>query len=113
MNSSATTHTTVDLPLRKIIPDPGQPRQDFGNLTDLRDSIREHGVIQPIIVCRDVDRYRIVCGARRFKAAKQAGLKTIPAVIREVSNERDLRAIQLIENIQRKELNPLEEANAL
>jgi len=106
----------IDIPLEKIEPDKNQPRKSFndGALEELALSIKQHGVIQPILV-RDVEsgkKYEIIAGERRFRAAQIAGLKKIPAIIKEYSIA-DKMAIALIENIQRENLNPLEEAQAI
>ena len=100
------------LPIDQVEPDPDQPRKDVGDIEDLTASILEHGIIQPCIVSViEEDRYRLIAGERRYTAAKAAGLKTIPCVVRTVEEHRKLE-IQIIENIHRKELNPLEEAGA-
>ncbi len=100
------------LPIDQVEPDPDQPRKDVGDIEDLKASILEHGIIQPCIVSViEEDRYRLIAGERRYTAAKAAGLKTIPCVVRTVEEHRKLE-IQIIENIHRKELNPLEEAGA-
>ncbi|HHW41244.1 MAG TPA: ParB/RepB/Spo0J family partition protein [Syntrophomonadaceae bacterium] len=104
----------VELPLDKIEPGPFQARQDFDeeSLSELAASIKTHGVMQPVVV-RPLgdDRYQLVVGERRWRACRQAGLQNIPAVIRRVD---DLASseMMLIENVQRKDLNPLEEAQA-
>ncbi|MEW6243815.1 MAG: ParB/RepB/Spo0J family partition protein [Bacillota bacterium] len=102
-----------DLDIESIRPNPRQPRQrwDEEKLRELADSIREHGVVQPIIVRQRDDGYELVAGERRWRAARLAGLKTVPAVIRELS-EAELTVVSLIENIQREDLNPMEEARA-
>ncbi|MEE0410027.1 MAG: ParB/RepB/Spo0J family partition protein, partial [Clostridia bacterium] len=94
-----------------VEPNKNQPRHSFDNdkIEELAESIKEHGVIQPIIVVRNDDRYKIVAGERRWRAAKKAGLKEIPAVIRNYS-EFEIAQIALIENLQRENLNPIEEA---
>ncbi|MCG0277060.1 MAG: ParB/RepB/Spo0J family partition protein [Thermanaeromonas sp.] len=102
------------LPVDSIIPGKHQPREDFDEekLAELVDSIRVHGVIQPVIV-RPVGegRYELVAGERRWRACKAAEVKEIPALVREL-DERQVREIALIENVQREDLNPLEEARA-
>jgi len=104
-----------ELPLHALSPGKHQPRRQFDEeaLGQLADSIRTQGVVQPIVV-RSIggDRYEIVAGERRWRAAKLAGLKQIPAVIRTL-DERGAMAVALVENIQRADLNPLEEAEAL
>jgi ParB family chromosome partitioning protein len=100
------------VPLRLIDPDPNQPRQDLGDLADLAASIREHGVIQPLIVeAAAGGRYRLLAGERRFTACRSVGLETAPCVIRTVAEHSRL-ALQLIENLHRKDLHPVEEAGA-
>ena len=96
-----------------IEPNPDQPRTTFteANLDELTQSIRANGVVQPIVLRRVGDRYQIVAGERRWRASQKAGLRKIPAVVREVSDEK-LLELALIENIQRQELNPIEEAAA-
>ncbi len=103
--------TTISLEL--IERNPFQPRDTFDKkaIEELALSIKEKGVIQPIIVREKGDKYQIVAGERRYLAAKEAGLKSIPAIIKNVS-DRESAEIALIENIQRKNLNPLEEAKA-
>ena len=102
-------HVEVD----HIQPNPDQPRARFKDesIEELAASIRELGVLQPIVVHRDADRYVLVAGERRWRAAQRAGLETIPAVIREVSPDGSLIEA-LVENIQREDLSPLEEAHA-
>lgn len=105
------------LPLSRISPDPGQPRSDFSaeSLARLAESISAQGVIQPIVVRPDMERpddYIIVAGERRWLAAGKAGLSEIPAIVRELTNEQ-VRAVQLIENIDREPLTPIEEAAAV
>ena len=92
---------------------PGQPRTHFDgdSLERLADSIRSHGVVQPILVRRRGERYELIAGERRWRAAKIAGLSKIPVVVKEIPDE-DLLEIALIENIQREDLNPIEEALA-
>ena len=97
-----------------IAPNPEQPRTHFEpeKLRELSDSIREHGIIQPLIVTRDADgSYRLIAGERRLQAARLAGLETVPVVIREAADD-ELLELALIENIQRADLNPVEEAMA-
>jgi ParB family chromosome partitioning protein len=104
----------VMLPLDKISANPDQPRKNFDTdaLKELSDSIKQHGVIQPIIVEEDDDgTYTIITGERRSRAARMAGLSEIPAIIRKLSDEQRI-AVALVENIQRADLNPIEEAAA-
>jgi ParB family chromosome partitioning protein len=102
------------LPISKIEPNPDQPRKEFDEekLQELADSIKQHGVLQPILVRKTGSTYQIVAGERRYQASKLAGLKEIPAVIRDISDE-DVFQLALIENLQRADLNPVEEAQGL
>ena len=103
-----------EFPLSAITPDPNQPRKDLGDLSELASSIKEHGVIAPIIVeeLQKKGTYRILAGERRFAASKKAHCCTIRCIVRTY-DDHARRAIQIIENIHRKELNPLEEAEAI
>lgn len=100
-----------ELELKSIKPNPNQPRKNFdpAELKELSDSIKEHGVIQPILVKPFKDGYEIVAGERRYRAAMEAGLKQIPVIIKEISEETQAK-IAIIENLQRKDLNAIEEA---
>ena len=100
-------------PIESISPNPHQSRQDFGEseLAELAQSIKEKGVIQPILVTKTKDGFQLIAGERRWRAAQKAGLDKIPALIRDVSPAEALQ-IALIENIQRQDLNPIEEAAA-
>jgi ParB family chromosome partitioning protein len=102
-----------DVDLDLITPNPRQPRLqiDEHRLEELTQSIRTHGVIQPILVRRAGDRFEIVAGERRWRAAQRAGLLKVPVVVRDVPDEQMLQ-VALIENIQRDDLNPIEEAQA-
>ncbi|HKB80560.1 MAG TPA: ParB/RepB/Spo0J family partition protein [Thermoanaerobaculia bacterium] len=104
----------AQIPIDRIEPNPYQPRKSFDDraLDELVRSVREHGIVQPIVVTRNGDRYRLIAGERRFRAAQKAGLQHVPAVIKDILNEGDALQIALIENIQRQDLNPIEEANA-
>jgi ParB family transcriptional regulator, chromosome partitioning protein len=99
------------LEVKRIQPNRYQPRVDFGRLEGLVDSIRENGIVQPVIVRQEEDGYRLIAGERRWRAAQIAGVEKIPAIVKKVSDDRLLQ-IALIENIQRKELNAIEEARA-
>ena len=103
----------VEILVDEISPGETQPRKDFNDekLKDLENSIRENGLIQPIVVQIRGAGYEIICGERRWRASRKAGLKKIPAIIREASNTESLQ-IALIENIHRQDLNPIEEAEA-
>ena len=100
--------------LSKIQPNLNQPRKNFDEnaMTELINSIRIHGVISPIIVVPRFDGYMIIAGERRYRAAKLAGLRTIPVIVREYT-DKEIKEISLIENLQRENLNPIETANAV
>lgn len=102
------------LPIEKVFPNANQPRKIFDKkaLEELAQSIRENGVLQPILVRQIGNNYQIVSGERRYRASKLAGIKSIPAVVRHLSEEKTMLAA-LIENIQRQDLNPVEEARTL
>jgi ParB family chromosome partitioning protein len=103
----------VEIPLSEIRSNPYQPRKEFDeeSLNEFAESIKEHGVIQPIIVKKSIKGYELIAGERRTRASKIAGKTTIPAIIREISDQ-EMMEIALIENIQREDLNPIEEAEA-
>ena len=104
----------VNLKLIEVEPNKNQPRMNFNDekIEDLAESIKEYGVIQPIIVTKKKDYYQIVAGERRWRAAKKAGLNEIPAIIRNYTEQKN-KEVALIENIQREDLNPIEKATAL
>ena len=104
----------VEIEIGKIDNDPNQPRENFepSALQDLADSIKVHGVIQPIIVVAKGDRYTIIAGERRFRASKLAGKKTIPAIVKTYT-DKEIKEIALIENVQREDLNPIETARGM
>ena len=106
--------SVVELKINDISPNNGQPRKTFNDeaLNELASSIEENGVIQPIIVQRKNNGYRIVAGERRWRAARIAGLSVIPAIVRDLT-DRETMEQALIENIQREDLNPIEEAAAM
>lgn len=110
-STSASTEAEIDIDL--IDPNPQQPRTRFAasDLEELTQSIRVNGVVQPIVVRSKGARYEIVAGERRWRASQMAELRRIPAVIKEVSDDK-LLELALVENIQRQELNPIEEAKA-
>jgi len=103
----------VELKINEIEPNNNQPRKKFDDekLNMLSESIKKHGVVQPIIVKKEDNTYRIVAGERRWRAARMAGLKSIPVIIKELTNKQVME-IALIENLQREDLNPIEEAEA-
>lgn len=102
---------TVDV--EELRANPYQPRKYFGeeSLAELTESIREHGIVQPLIVRKTIKGYEIVAGERRFRAAIRANLETVPVVVKEF-NDKQVMEIALIENLQREDLNPIEVANA-
>lgn len=104
----------MEIPIDSIEPNPLQPRTIFEPeaLAELAQSIRANGVIQPLVVQRHEDKFQLVAGERRWKAARMAGLEQVPVVVREFADDR-LLEIALIENIQREDLNPIEVAHAL
>ncbi|MCR5489945.1 MAG: ParB/RepB/Spo0J family partition protein [Saccharofermentans sp.] len=106
--------SVVELKINDISPNEGQPRKNFDDtsLQELASSISESGVIQPIIVQKKNGGYRIVAGERRWRAARIAGLTVIPAIVRELS-DRETMVQALLENLQREDLNPIEEAYAM
>ena len=110
---AGTEEAAVMLRIALVEPNRSQPRKNFDeeSLQELADSIKEYGVLQPILVQDKGDRYEIIAGERRFRAARLAGLKEIPAVVRKFSDDRIVE-LSLIENIQREDLNPIEEAAA-
>jgi ParB family chromosome partitioning protein len=105
--------TLLSLPVEAIERNPAQPRKRFeeSKLEELAASIREHGIVEPILVRRDGGRYRILAGERRWRAAQRAGLKEVPAILREAT-EREAFELALVENLQREDLNAIEEAEA-
>jgi len=100
------------IPISEIDPNPGQPRQVIGDLSELTASIREKGVLEPLLVRPLNGRYQIIAGERRYRAAHDAGLAELPCVVREVSDAETME-LALIENLQRKDLSALEEADGL
>lgn len=112
-NEMPTHHSVLDLPLSEIKANPYQPRKSFDekSLSELADSLKAHGQIQPIVVVEDIDGYILVAGERRLRASKMAKLKTIKAVVVNI-DEAQMRQHALVENIQRDELNPMELAHA-
>jgi ParB family chromosome partitioning protein len=100
------------IPIDLIDPNPNQPRQVMGDLSELIASITEKGIIEPLVVRPRGDRFQIVAGERRYQASVQAGLQELPVVIRDV-DETEMLELALIENLQRKDLTPFEESEAL
>lgn len=114
ITSAETDDTGVrELRITDIEPNSSQPRKYFNDekLSQLAESIKQHGVVQPLIVQHDGDTYKIVAGERRWRASRLAGLQTVPAIVRDLSNKQVME-IALIENLQREDLNPIEEAEA-
>ncbi len=106
-------HTIVEIPLSQVRPNPFQPRKSFDekSLSELSDSIKEHGLLQPIVVIEDIDGYILVAGERRLRASKLAKTKTIKAIVATLDEEK-MREHALVENIQRDELNAIDLAHA-
>lgn len=103
-----------EVPVNMIVPNPYQPRKIFdeSQLKELADSIREHGVIQPLVVNQTENGYELVVGERRFRASQLAGLQKVPVIVKSGMQDQTKLEVALIENIQRQELNPIEEAMA-
>jgi ParB family transcriptional regulator, chromosome partitioning protein len=106
--------STLEVDVDRLAPNPFQPRKAFdaGGIEELASSIREHGVIQPILVRKDGANFQIIAGERRWRAAQRAGLLKVPVVVKDLGPGQDVRALEwaLIENLQREDLNPIEEA---
>lgn len=112
---SALQDEFLEVATSKIAANPQQPRHDFDEveLQELADSIKEHGIIQPLIVAKIApEQYELIAGERRLKASKLAGLEMVPVIVREEAGEREKLELALVENIQRHDLNPIEEARA-
>ncbi len=112
--STAKKSDILEININEIRSNPYQPRKTFNetSLQEMADSIKEHGIIQPIIVKKSIKGYELIAGERRTRAAKLAGLETVPAIIRDFNDE-EMMEIALLENIQREDLNPIEEAMAI
>ena len=111
--STSATTGTAKIKISEIRPNPYQPRKEFdqAGLQELADSIKENGVFQPVLVRKSLSGYELVAGERRLRASKLAGLKEIPVIIKNFG-DKEMMEISLLENIQRKDLTPIEEANA-
>ena len=111
---SHATQGLAEIPISQIQPNPFQPRKTFNeaSIDELARSVRQHGIVQPLVVTRAGDKYKLIAGERRYRAAQKAGLTTVPVLIKEMMTEGDALQIALIENIQREDLNPIEEAMA-
>jgi ParB family chromosome partitioning protein len=103
----------VELPIDAISPNPNQPRKDFDDtaLQELSASLRQSGLLQPVVVRRLGDSYQLIVGERRWRAARMAGLERVPAIVREATDAESLE-LALVENLLREDLNPIEEAEA-
>ncbi len=110
----ALTSGLAQIPIEQIQPNPYQPRRTFNeaSIDELARSVREHGIVQPLVVMRAGDKYKLIAGERRLRAAQKAGLSTVPVVVKDSLKSGDALQIALVENIQREDLNPMEEANA-
>lgn len=102
-----------EVSVKELRPNPYQPRKTFeaDAIEELKESIIQHGILQPLIVRKSIKGYEIVVGERRFRAAKEAGLETVPVVVRDL-NEEKMMELAVLENLQREDLNPIEEAQA-
>ena len=102
------------LPIDRLRPNRFQPRSRFDDaaIEDLAASIRAQGIVQPLVVTPEGDDYAIIAGERRWRAARKAGLEQVPVVVRQVADDRELLELALVENLQRSDLNPIEEAEA-
>lgn len=112
LTASAGTPVGRLVPIDQIDPNPNQPRQLMGDLSELMASISEKGVIEPLVVRQRGERYQIIAGERRYQAAMQVGVRELPAVIRDV-DDTEVIELALIENLQRKDLTAFEEAEAM
>jgi ParB family chromosome partitioning protein len=114
-SSAALQDEFLEVATSKIARNPQQPRHDFdeAELQELADSIKEHGIIQPLIVAKIApEQYELIAGERRLKASKLAGLSMVPVIVREEAGEREKLELALVENVQRHDLNPIEEGRA-
>jgi ParB family chromosome partitioning protein len=100
------------IPVEEIQPNPDQPRRALGDISELTASIREKGILEPLLVRKVGGRYQIIAGERRYRAAVEAGLGELPCVVRE-SSDAEMMELALVENLQRKDLTPFEEADGL
>ena len=112
-NSVQTEEKILQVPIEDIIPNRFQPRLAFddASLSDLAASIKQHGIIQPLVLRRKNDKYEIVAGERRYKAARMAGLASVPAIISNLSDAASAE-VAIVENVQRKDLSAIEEARS-
>jgi ParB family chromosome partitioning protein len=112
LTSTAATPIGRMVPIEQIDPNPDQPRQVMGDLSELMASIAEKGIIEPLVVRQRNGRYQIIAGERRYQASVRVGLRELPVVIREV-DDNEIIEVALVENLQRKDLSAFEEAEAL
>lgn len=107
------TSQVIEIPVDEIYPNPTQPRKTFdeNSIAELSESIKAHGLISPILVRKMNTRYEIIAGERRYQACKLAGITNIPSIVKDISDE-DAFKISLVENLQREDLNPMEESEA-
>jgi len=112
-NLESEEETVQEIKIKDLRPNPYQPRKVFDSsaIEELKESIIQHGILQPIIVRKSIKGYEIVVGERRFRAAKEAGLESVPAVVRDLTDEK-MMELALLENLQREDLTPIEEAKA-
>jgi ParB family chromosome partitioning protein len=112
-DEASATQGVMEVPIESIVPNPHQPRAPIRDqdLVELAASIEVHGVIQPLVVARSSDGYQLIAGERRWRASRLAGLPTVPVVVKDVV-PREMLELALVENLQRSDLNPLEEAMA-
>lgn len=112
-SQAAAAEMILQIPVEKIKTNPHQPRSDFSieSLEELTNSIKEHGILQPLIITEAEGGYQLIAGERRLRAAQILSFKTVPAIIREAAEQQKLE-LALVENLQRKDLNPIEEAVA-
>lgn len=103
----------IQIPISECRPNPYQPRKTFhaDSIEELKDSILEYGIIQPLVARKSIKGYEIVVGERRYRAAKEAGLETVPVIVKDLTDER-MMEVALLENLQREDLTPIEEAQA-
>lgn len=113
-NTTAHEHRVWQIPSDRIDRNPEQPRAEFSEaeLQDLAQSIRAHGILQPLVVTRSGDRFTLVAGERRLRAAKRAGLSEVPCLVHDTTTRQERLELSLIENVQRSDLHPLEQAIA-
>lgn len=113
-DDSTNTDSVLEVDVNSIDPNMNQPRKNFDNekLKELAQSIQTYGVVQPIIVQKKDGRYSIIAGERRYRASRMAGIATVPVVVKDYT-EREYMEVSLVENLQREDLNPIEEAQAM